>query len=89
MFRFPAQSSTHSQTCLDDSDIGVTLSDSASVVRDDDGRFGCDEFYNALLAMPGVDPKLVSRDWFDNHYRWIVWKLAAYEIHFPETCAGR
>ena len=40
--------------------------------------------FSALMALPSVDPKLVDRDWVFNHYRWIVWKLAAYERAFPK-----
>lgn len=39
--------------------------------------------------MNGVDPKLTSRDWVYNHYRWIVWKLAAMEVAFPQVFGGR
>jgi breast cancer 2 susceptibility protein len=27
--------------------------------------------------------------WFYNHYRWVVWKLAAYEVSSPHQFAGR
>ena len=40
--------------------------------------------FSALIALPSVDPKLVDKDWVFNHYRWIVWKLAAYERAFPK-----
>ena len=39
--------------------------------------------------MEGVDPKLISHDWVYNHYRWIVWKLAAMEVAFPRQFGGR
>ena len=44
---------------------------------------------SSLLAMPGVEPKLIDRDWVYNHYKWIVWKLAAMEIGLPHNFAGR
>lgn len=43
----------------------------------------------ALCDTTGVDPKLISSEWVYNHYRWIVWKLAAMEVMFPEQFAGR
>ncbi|ELT89335.1 hypothetical protein CAPTEDRAFT_50667, partial [Capitella teleta] len=41
----------------------------------------------ALFDMPGVQPSLVSRDWVYNHYKWIVWKLASYEVSYPQSHA--
>lgn len=43
----------------------------------------------ALCDTPGVDPKLISRVWVYNHYRWIIWKLAAMEFAFPKEFASR
>lgn len=43
----------------------------------------------ALCDTPGVDPKLISRVWVHNHYRWIIWKLAAMEFAFPKEFASR
>ena len=44
---------------------------------------------SAFLDMTGVEPTLVSQEWVFNHYRWVVWKLAAMEVAFPECFAGR
>ena len=44
---------------------------------------------SALMDMPSVDPKLVSQEWLYNHYRWIIWKLAAMEVAFPNHFGGR
>ena len=45
--------------------------------------------FSALFAMECVDPKLISREWVYNQYRWIVWKLAAMEIAFPHVFGAR
>lgn len=45
--------------------------------------------FRALCDTPGVDPKLISRVWVYNHYRWIIWKLAAMEFAFPKKFANR
>ena len=42
-----------------------------------------------FLCSPGVDGELISSEWFANHYRWIVWKLASLEVSFPHSFAGR
>ena len=84
-----SQGHCEGQAASGDSDVGLALSDSASVVFGEDCRIGRQELYTALLAMPSVDPKLVSRAWLNNHFRWIVWKLANFERKFPQIFAGK
>ena len=53
---------------------------------------GCELVHShsrAFSTTPGVDPRLVSSNWFKNHYKWIVWKLASLEVVFPRQCARR
>ncbi|XP_038055770.1 uncharacterized protein LOC119727780 isoform X2 [Patiria miniata] len=68
---------------------GLVLGDGGRLVPDDAGTAGKEEFFNALLDTPGVDPKLLTSGWVNNHYRWIVWKLAAMERAYPPHLAGR
>ncbi|XP_019647132.1 PREDICTED: uncharacterized protein LOC109487565 [Branchiostoma belcheri] len=68
---------------------GITLTDGGVLVPLEDGTAGKDEFVSALLDTPGVDPGLVTPEWIHNHYRWIVWKLAAMEAAFPVQFGGR
>ncbi|KAM6180384.1 breast cancer type 2 susceptibility protein [Erethizon dorsatum] len=68
---------------------GIQLADGGWLIPDNDGKAGKEEFYRALCDTPGVDPKLISRVWVYNHYRWIIWKLAAMEFAFPQEFANR
>nr|KAF6373050.1 BRCA2 DNA repair associated [Pipistrellus kuhlii] len=68
---------------------GAQLADGGWLVPSNDGKAGKEEFYRALCDTPGVDPKLISRGWVYNHYRWIIWKLAAMEFAFPKEFANR
>ncbi|CAM9489638.1 unnamed protein product [Lampetra fluviatilis] len=68
---------------------GFRLADGGLLVPDHVGTAGKEEFYKALLDTPGVDPGLVDTAWAYNHYRWLVWKLAAMEAAFPAHFAGR
>ncbi|NWS16020.1 BRCA2 protein, partial [Pachyramphus minor] len=68
---------------------GMQLADGGWLIPTDEGRAGKKEFYRALCDTPGVDPKLISEAWAYNHYRWIVWKLAAMEVSFPHEFANR
>ena len=52
------------------------------------GVAGPEELWEAFAGSPGVDRELVSREWFMNHYRWLVWKLAAMEVGYPGSCGG-
>jgi hypothetical protein len=49
-----------------------------------DKRWGVAEAYKDLIATPGANPNMISPEWVKNHFRWIVWKLAATERSFPE-----
>ncbi|KAM5180567.1 breast cancer type 2 susceptibility protein [Mantella aurantiaca] len=71
------------------SDGGVQIADGGWLVPSDKLTAGREEFYRALCDTIGVDPKLISPEWAYNHYRWIVWKLAAMEVAFPEIFASR
>ena len=54
-----------------------------------EGCAGVEEFWQAFVLSPGVERRLISREWFSNHWRWLVWKLAAMEVAFPREFAGR
>ncbi|NWR17246.1 BRCA2 protein, partial [Emberiza fucata] len=68
---------------------GMQLADGGWLIPTDDGKAGKKEFYRALCDTPGVDPNLITEAWVYNHYRWIVWKLAAMEVSFPHEFANR
>uniref|UniRef100_UPI00358E0953 breast cancer type 2 susceptibility protein n=1 Tax=Myxine glutinosa TaxID=7769 RepID=UPI00358E0953 len=67
---------------------GIVLADGGCLVPADDCTVGKNEFYQALLDTPGVEERLVSSAWTYNHYRWLVWKLAALEASFPSVFVG-
>ncbi|XP_046492215.1 breast cancer type 2 susceptibility protein isoform X1 [Neodiprion pinetum] len=56
---------------------GIVMVDGGLLIFDENGYAGVDEFEQAFIASPGVDPSLVPHKWVGNHYRWIVWKLAS------------
>ncbi|NXW48889.1 BRCA2 protein, partial [Nyctiprogne leucopyga] len=68
---------------------GMQLADGGWLIPTDEGKAGKKEFYRALCDTSGVDPKLITEAWVYNHYRWIVWKLAAMEVSFPHEFANR
>ncbi|KAH0625067.1 hypothetical protein JD844_033125 [Phrynosoma platyrhinos] len=68
---------------------GIQLADGGYLIPSDDGKAGKEEFCRALCDTPGVDPKLISKTWVYNHYRWIIWKLAAMEVAFPQEFASK
>ena len=36
-----------------------------------------------------IDKSLVAEGWIENHFKWVVWKLAAYERRFPDQFANK
>uniref|UniRef100_A0A8C5SJR0 Tower domain-containing protein n=1 Tax=Laticauda laticaudata TaxID=8630 RepID=A0A8C5SJR0_LATLA len=70
-------------------DHGIQLADGGYIIPNDEGKAGKEEFFWALCDTPGVDPNLISKAWVYNHYKWIVWKLAAMEVAFPQSFASK
>ncbi|XP_032075228.1 breast cancer type 2 susceptibility protein isoform X1 [Thamnophis elegans] len=70
-------------------DHGIQLADGGYIIPNDEGKAGKEEFFWALCDTPGVDPNLISKAWVYNHYKWIVWKLAAMEVAFPLHFASK
>ena len=50
---------------------------------------GVEQFWRAFVLAPGVQSDLISYRWFCNHYKLVVWKLAALEVSYPRVFAGR
>ncbi len=46
---------------------------------------GENELFNCFRDMKGVDVKLVDLAWFKNHFKWIAWKLLAYDMRFANS----
>ena len=69
--------------------VEVCVGDGAMLKVGSDGYVGTAELWDAFSRSPGVDPTLISPEWFSNHYQWVVWKLAAMEVSFPHRLAGR
>ena len=58
---------------------GMSLGDGVLAILTDEGDLGVEQLEAALLAAPGVDPRLVPAGWVRHHYRWLVWSLACYQ----------
>ena len=87
LYRF--KGSRHFSEGVQSGSVEVCIGDGAMVKVGSDGCVGAAELWDAFSRSPGIDPSLVSEEWFSNHYRWVVWKLAAMEVGFPRRLAGR
>ncbi|KAH6936525.1 hypothetical protein HPB50_018907 [Hyalomma asiaticum] len=75
---------------ISSSDRLLILGDGATMqLESTETHLGKDEFSSAFFCMPGVDKDLVAPGWLENHYRWIVWKLASMEMRCPQVFGGR
>ncbi|XP_011495611.1 PREDICTED: breast cancer type 2 susceptibility protein homolog [Ceratosolen solmsi marchali] len=57
--------------------VSLDVDDGGVIIFDENGHAGVSEFTKSFLALPGVDPKLLPTGWIENHYKWIIWKLAS------------
>lgn len=70
-------------------DLGASLQYDESgqqIVAGADGSVGLDELYHSFTAIPGVQVQYATLSWVTNHFRWILWKLAALARRFPAMC---
>ncbi|CAH0385559.1 unnamed protein product [Bemisia tabaci] len=87
-FRFSAQDHYSDEVTKNNCE-GIEVGDGAKIVLAEDGTAGLKEIRRAFLSSPGVDTAIVPEKWVDNHYRWIVWKLACMEQRFPQIYAKK
>ncbi|KAJ8919869.1 hypothetical protein NQ315_006398 [Exocentrus adspersus] len=66
----------------------VLTEDGAVVIPNVRDTVGLSEIGHAFESMPGVEPRLIPKNWIRNHYKWIVWKLTSYENMFPAHFQG-
>ncbi|EFA78543.1 protein kinase 3 [Heterostelium album PN500] len=52
-------------------------------------KIGLSEISTMILRENLIEPRLITDEWMDNHYGWIVWKLASMEKAFPQHFGGR
>ena len=67
----------------------VCVGDGAMLNLSSNGRAGVAEFWEAFRSLSCVDEKLISYEWFVNHYKQLVWKLASMEVCYPHMFGGR
>ncbi len=53
------------------------------------GMVGLNECWESFRQSPGVEERLISFEWFSNHWEQLVWKLAAMEVSYPRLFARR
>ncbi|XP_066148459.1 uncharacterized protein [Euwallacea fornicatus] len=68
----------------DNSKSHIVTQDGAIVVPNKDCRIGVSEIEHSFKSLDSVDSHLVPKGWFQNHYKWIIWKLASYERAFED-----
>ncbi|XP_066256006.1 breast cancer type 2 susceptibility protein homolog [Euwallacea similis] len=72
----------------DNSKSHIVTQDGAIVVPNKDSRIGVSEVEHSFKSLDSVDPDLIPKGWFQNHYKWIIWKLASYERAFEDKFEG-
>ena len=67
----------------------VCIGDGTMLRLSPNGRAGVMEFWDAFRSLSCVDEKLISYEWFLNHYKQVVWKLASTEVCYPRLFGGK
>ncbi|XP_072958786.1 protein BREAST CANCER SUSCEPTIBILITY 2 homolog B-like isoform X2 [Typha angustifolia] len=73
-------------------DVKHMIADNAAKYKFHDAsgfaRIGVEAFQNMLLQS-GASLSSVTKEWVENHYKWIVWKLACLERSYPAKASGK
>lgn len=67
---------------LSHSESHLTTEDGAVIVPDAENRVGLAQIEFGFKSMDSVDVNLLPKNWIQNHFKWIVWKLASYDRMF-------
>lgn len=70
------------------SSVSLRTEDGAVIIPNKKDCVGLTEMTQAFNNMPGVETRLLPKGWIENHYKWIIWKLASYERMFPDKFEG-
>lgn len=63
--------------------------DECTILPNENNEVHFENVSHGFLTSPGVDPGLISEAWIRNHYRWIVWKLSAFEKSYPHLFGNK
>ena len=69
------------------SDSAKTFKFSQMDVDGEMKQLGAEDMFEVLLS-EGASRKVLTLPWVQNHFRWIVWKLASVERSFPQEFAN-
>jgi len=64
------------------------VGDGIKISFDQELMIGVEEFKKGFMESSLIDKKLIKRNWIENHYRWVIWKLVNYERKYPEQFAA-
>lgn len=67
---------------LSHSESHLTTEDGAVIVPDAENRVGLAQIEFGFKSMDSVDVNLLPKNWIQNHFKWIIWKLASYDRMF-------
>ena len=87
-YRFEGAQHFSEKAINDSTDQLLTIGEGGKVVLSDDNSLGLTELSKAFMTMTGVQIDLIPKGWIENHYRWIVWKLAGMEQSYPALLSG-
>lgn len=63
----------------------IKTEDGAVIIPDKNNCIGLFEIKQSFETMEGVDVELIPEHWIENHFKWIVWKLASMERCFHDV----
>lgn len=64
--------------------IEFSVADNAKLILNDLNQVGINEISSAFLASPGVDPSLISPEWIENAFKFIIVKFVFLENSFDD-----
>lgn len=82
-FKFIMSNFYNEDICLTNVE-GIQLADDMKLIMDENSCCGVTELKSAFNNASGVDVKLIPSNWFENHFKFIIIKLAAME-RYPEN----